>query len=448
MSSPELGDTEKEQLIRRAAGRLFLGFFRIGAIGAISIGAAILIVWLGTLVGLYTASEAVALGSNWIFLLVSSVAAVALWLVVRRRAPPAEAAADEAQALPYGTLDRALHRIAFAAPGLQKALADVETSRFSDRIDIETAQRPVFVTSLARAGTTILLETLAAQREFASATYRHMPFTLAPLLWSDLTKSFQKDDGLAERAHGDGLTIGFDSPEAFEEMVWMAFWKGHYRRDRITAWSAEERQEAFEAFFRRHRAKIVASQPGATRYLSKNNTNIARLGLLEEIAPDASIVIPVRDPLAHAASLLRQHRRFTELHAREPFGRRYMEGIGHFEFGAALRPIVFEGDPPPREEADHLDHWLRYWADTYENVLATAGDRAIFVDHDALSAEPARHLLALADALALQEPEDLVGSASRFRPSRPADPPEAAAADRVERTRELHARLSARCLTP
>ena len=29
-----------------------------------------------------------------------------------------------------------------------------------------------------------------------------------------------------ERAHGDGMTIGYDSHEAFEEVLWRAFWPG------------------------------------------------------------------------------------------------------------------------------------------------------------------------------------------------------------------------------
>ncbi len=31
------------------------------------------------------------------------------------------------------------------------------------------------------------------------------------------------------------------------------------------------------------------------------------------------------------------------MHARDPFARRYMEAIGHYDFGANLRPIDFDG---------------------------------------------------------------------------------------------------------
>jgi hypothetical protein len=350
--------------------------------------------------------------------------------------------------LPYGRLDRLLHRVAFASLGAQKALADVESRIFRDRIEASHARRPVFVTSLPRAGTTVLLEVLAAQPELAAATYRQMPFTLVPLLWSDATRRFQRNTRPAERAHGDGLEVGFDSPEAFEEVLWLAFWPEHYGERAIRPWARDAAHPEFEAFFREHMAKIVAAGGnGARRYLSKNNANIARIPLLERLFPDATVLVPVRNPYAQAASLHRQHLRFAELHAREPFARRYMEGIGHFEFGAALKPIAFGDDPPDPATADGIDFWLRYWADAYEAVLTTAGDRVVFVDHDALSEAPSRYLPALAAAVGLGDPEALVRTAPRFRPPRPVEAPDAPP-DLLARVSVTYEALRQLCLKP
>src|SRR5690606_18254042 len=116
------------------------------------------------------------------------------------------------------------------------------------------------------------------------------------------------------------------------------------------------------------------------RYVSKNNANIARLPLLAAAFPDARILIPVREPASQIASLIRQHRRFTDLHARDRFARQYMEGVGHFEFGAALRPLGFPGAPESAEGADCVDYWLRYWIAAYSHVLDSAPASAIFVD--------------------------------------------------------------------
>jgi hypothetical protein len=124
-----------------------------------------------------------------------------------------------------------------------------------------------------------------------------------------------------------------------------------------------------------------------------------------------------------------------------------MEGLGHFEFGAALRPIAFGAEPPDSADAARPEFWLRYWADAYEAVLATAGPRTVLVDHDALSAEPRRLLPPLADALGLADPGALAAQAPRFRRSRPAEPPEAPR-PLLARAAEIHAALLQRCLRP
>lgn len=351
-----------------------------------------------------------------------------------------------ASELPYRRLDRLIHRMAFSSLGLQKALADVENRLYRDRINPEAAARPVFVTSLPRAGTTVLLNVLADLPEFGAATYRQMPFTLVPLLWSEVTRPLQRRAALTERAHGDGVKVGFDSPEAFEEMLWIAFWPEHYAGRTIRPWARDAGNPEFEVFFRGHMAKVVAAGgDGARRYLSKNNVNIARLGLLERLFPDAAIILPVRDPWAQTASLLRQHLRFIELHAREPFARRYMEGLGHFDFGAALKPIAFGAAPPDPGAAEQSEFWLRYWADAYEAVLATAGERVVFVDHDALSAAPDAYLPPLADVLGLEHPDAFLAAAAGFRPSRPV-PPSEAPPDLRARVEDIYDELRRRCL--
>jgi hypothetical protein len=357
-------------------------------------------------------------------------------------------ASEALPGVPYGRLDRMLHRLAFATLEAQKGLGRVESRVFAAQLDDDAARRPVFVTSLPRAGTTVMLEALAGLPEFAAATYRHMPFTLAPLLWQRFSRRFARAGATAGRAHGDGIAVGLDSPEAFEEMLWMAFWPAHYRADAILPWSAEAEAPGFAEFFRRHMAKVVSLAPAATRYLSKNNANIARLGLIERLFPDATVVVQVRDPFAQVASLRRQHARFGALHARDPFARAYMEGLGHFEFGAALRPIAFAEPVPHPAAAAGPDFWLGYWADAYEWVLATAGARVVFVDHDRLSAAPERHLPLLAEALGLAEPDALAAAAARFRPAPPVAPPEGAAPALVERAAAVHAELCRRCLAP
>jgi len=87
-------------------------------------------------------------------------------------------------------------------------------------VDDVEVEAPIFITSLPRAGTTILLAALNSVPQLATHLYRDMPFVMAPLLWSRLSGRFRKQAVLQERAHGDGIAIGYDSPEAFEEVIW------------------------------------------------------------------------------------------------------------------------------------------------------------------------------------------------------------------------------------
>ncbi len=355
--------------------------------------------------------------------------------------------AESLPGVPYDRLERLLHRVAFANPEMQKSLGRLESRLFARELDAETARRPVFVTALPRAGTTVMLEALAATPELASATYRHMPFTLAPLLWRRFSRGFRRAGTQAERAHGDGLDVSLDSPEAFEETLWMAFWPEHYAGQTIAPWPADAEAAEFAAFFRDHMAKVVrlAGRP-ARRYLSKNNANIARLGLIARLFPDATLVVPVREPFAQVASLMRQHQRFAALHARDPFARTYMEALGHFEFGAALKPIALGSAAPDPRRADGPDFWLDCWADAYGAVLAGSGSQVVLVDHDALSAAPQRGLPPLAKALGLADHRPLLAAAGRFRPAPPAAPPAGADPVRLDRARAIHAALLDRCL--
>ena len=282
----------------------------------------------------------------------------------------------------YSALDRALHRLAYFSPFFQRVLADLEDSLFSRDFEQIKIQRPVFITSLPRAGTTVLLTALNELPEFACHTYRDMPFVMSPLLWSKVSKGFRRRSELSERAHGDGVQVGFDSPEAFEEVLWKHFWPGKYGDKFIELWQSDDESWEATEFFRSHMAKIIALRSGQDnecRYLSKNNCNIGRVPILRRMFPDAKIVVPVRDPIEHAASLLRQHKNFLALHESDSFAKSYMRDIGHLEFGLLHRTIRFPGlgDLLSSGHPTSLDYWLQYWIATFEYVSMHRDDLII-----------------------------------------------------------------------
>ncbi len=96
------------------------------------------------------------------------------------------------------------------------------------------------------------------------------------------------------------------------------------------------------------------------RYVSKNNANIERVDLLPEMLPDAHILVVLRHPLEHAASLLRQYGNFAIQQSANSFVTRYMVDVGHFEFGELHRPFGFFGLPDDATP-DTYDYWLTYW---------------------------------------------------------------------------------------
>ena len=77
----------------------------------------------------------------------------------------------------------------------------------------------MYITGLARAGTTILLNTIYSSKKFASYTYRDMPFIISPNLWNIVSKRIKSKKSVL-RKHNDNILINLDSPEQFEEVFW------------------------------------------------------------------------------------------------------------------------------------------------------------------------------------------------------------------------------------
>ncbi len=344
----------------------------------------------------------------------------------------------------YSALDRFLHHLALGNLELQKSIADMEDRMHSAALRRVPIERPVFITSLARAGTTLLLELLVGTGAFAAHTYREMPFVLCPMTWRSISGGFRRKASLRERAHGDGMEVGFDSPEAFEEVIWKAFWPKKYEAERIGTWSQADRDPEFEAAFRDHMRKLIAlrSEDGSRkRYVSKNNANIARLPLLATLFPDCAIVVPFRNPASHTASIARQHANFLALHRRDAFARKYMEWIGHYEFGLAFRPFAFCG-VRPQDEPDG-EYWLDYWARAYTFVLDTAPRQVVFLDYDRLLGSANATFERLASVLEIPA-GPLANTADRLRP--PAQLAAAVESQWPPQVRETYDRLRQRAM--
>jgi len=249
----------------------------------------------------------------------------------------------------YSALQRFLHRSVLSSQFMREIMFDVEKSIFLKKDD-NFDDDHVFVTGLARSGTTILLNAIYQSNKFASLTYDDMPFILAPNLWGKINRKSTHSEA-KERAHGDGVRVSSNSPEAFEEVFWKTFTDNSIIR-----------KELFIKFI-----SLILKKNNKTRYLSKNNQNIRRLDLISEIFPRSIVLIPFRDPLQHAFSLYSQHMKFVKEQNKDSFIRNYMNWIGHSEFGLDYRMIHPSNLQYPDEK--EFNHWLEQWYLTYKTVL-------------------------------------------------------------------------------
>jgi hypothetical protein len=128
-------------------------------------------------------------------------------------------------------------------------LGRIEPKLTGHKLDQIQIDRPVFIAGLARSGTTILLELLSNIDGAATHRYRDFPFVLSPLLWNSLLNFATKPRAPVERAHRDRIQITPESPEAFEEPIWKAFFPDCHSPGGRHVLTAGDKNDAFDEFF-------------------------------------------------------------------------------------------------------------------------------------------------------------------------------------------------------
>lgn len=262
----------------------------------------------------------------------------------------------------YSLFDKILHRLALNFNTIAELTFDLDQKVAGQR-DVN-AMPHVFVAGLARAGTTVLMRQLHACGQYRSLTYRDMPFVLAPNIWQKFSSISNRDLSYAERAHGDSLRVNLDSPESFDEVFWRVFMADAYlsTNHMIPHFPEEDLLEKY----RRYIGALLASNESlSVRYLCKNNNNVLRLDGIYAAFPNAVILVPFRDPLQHANSLLKQHENFCSLQLQNKFVLSYMTWLGHHEFGRDHRPFLFPNSERNPYSPSTLDYWLFLWQSTY-----------------------------------------------------------------------------------
>ncbi|MGB7452497.1 MAG: sulfotransferase [Lysobacterales bacterium] len=262
-----------------------------------------------------------------------------------------------------------------ATRGLWRRLADFESVVVRQKTGHLLVDRPVYIASLPRSGTTILTEMLEQHADLTCHRYSDFPNVWTPY-WRNylLEKTRIQFPRKRERAHKDRIEVSNDSPEAVEEVLWMSFFPSLHDATVNQVQDGQLRNGKFDLFYKEHILKLLAVR-NANRYLAKGNYNISRIRYILSLYPDAKFLIPVRDPVHHVASLAKQQALFNRASEEDPRIPMQLAMSGHFEFGPGRVPVNFGNHEAAQaiidcwQQGHEVEAWSRYWAETYQHVL-------------------------------------------------------------------------------
>jgi hypothetical protein len=322
--------------------------------------------------------------------------------------------------------------IATRYAGAMCALGNLESRIMACRLAEFEVKKPIFITGLARAGTTILLETLNTADNVATHRYRDFPFIMTPIFWNRFVSLFAAKQDSIERPHKDRIKITRESPDAFEEPIWQHFFPFLHDPEALHQLDSDATNTVFEKFYYEHIQKILLIRKGS-RYLSKGNYNLTRIEYISSIFSDARYLISIRHPLLHVESLVRQHRIFKDYAIQNPQVPEYLKSVGHYEFGPQRRPVCLTRAGADRIVSawengdDHLGYAIQ-WAEIYSFVARLQAERAdlteriLVIRYEDFCSDPRKEIQRILKFSELNKLASASNTVQKIRPpSRPMD---------------------------
>ena len=253
-------------------------------------------------------------------------------------------------------------------------LSKLETRRLERRVERSEIDRPIYITGIARGGTTITLEMLSKHPDVGTHRYFLIPNPYIPHWWERFVDKLPLDSSAPiERLHKDGIMVTKDSPEALEEPLWETFFKGLHDESRSNVLGADTSNPKFERFYRDHIWKLLVNQE-RSRYVAKCNYSVTRMEYLSRLFPDAVFIMVIRNPINHLASYAKQNTLFEGIQSESRRTIKLTQMMGHYEFGPR-RLCINVGDdeviPRVREmwaEGQMMKGFATYWASVYDFV--------------------------------------------------------------------------------
>tara|TARA_B100000965_G_scaffold109717_1_gene90679 strand:+ start:2148 stop:3119 length:972 start_codon:yes stop_codon:yes gene_type:complete len=262
----------------------------------------------------------------------------------------------------YSYIQKILHHLCLGNTTIKKTLFLFETSLFKNENDIENNQH-LFICGLPRSGTTALLIGFYETNIYASLTYKDMPFVLAPNLSNFFLNNTKKKS--FQRPHNDKIIYDIKSPEALDEIFFKTFQENEIKKNLNIYIS------------------LILKKYKKNLYLSKNNNILDKINLIKSIYRNSCFLVPFRDPLQHAYSLLLQHKNFIKLQKRNNFILDYMNYLGHFEFGINHKSW---NNPDICRDFNDINYWLEQWLLYYKKIYTsyTKLDNLYLVSYDSI----------------------------------------------------------------
>ncbi len=261
----------------------------------------------------------------------------------------------------YNFLVKLFHYLILGNKIVPELLFDIENLFNKKKFKISKLKHQLYITGLARAGTTILLNTIYSSKKFASYTYRDMPFIISPNVWNIISKKIKSKKSVL-RKHNDNILINLDSPEQFEEVFWNLKDSQSYNfKSFLKEYEVDEHSlDLYELFIKNCLIKYKSNN-----YISKNNNNFLRIKSLLKRFPHAKFLVSIRSPLDHSISLFNQHKNFSELQSGEGFTKSYMDYLVHHEFGLSHKPMIFNTKFQSDYSLNNINYWLEQWVNLY-----------------------------------------------------------------------------------
>lgn len=266
---------------------------------------------------------------------------------------------------PYSVMDKFLHYVFLGNQPIARGLFGLEC--LIKRRRLKQPRAHVYVSGLARSGSTSLMQYLAQLPGYRSLSYRNMPLIFMPQTGLKLVSKEKGSE--QERSHQDGMTHSLDTHEALEEPFWLHFCGGDYVKDDQLV--RHEIPPKVHDKYKKFRALTAHGQV----YLAKNNNHLLRASSLHDLDTRQGLVtrtiIPFRAPLAQAKSLLRQHQSLSNMQQSDNFFLDYMDFLGHYEFGIHIKTSTLETDSslkPPQQSPTTVEYWLDVWNQFYEKA--------------------------------------------------------------------------------